>query len=489
MGVSSIEVKFKLKGERPSRETFSTMADDFLIKDISTLKKLFDSSDKENKPLLRRKNLNAFVESLEIPNVYTWEKFISKYPPTHRKGKKNEFIPIAHFSDLSSLWQQRVTQAVNVSIAKISNETKALVSSKKSDLAFDIGDFLEKEAPSPKMQKFLNTTWYIYFIIIMHRTPKIGRTILRIGNTPKDVETEVYKSYGLNDYIGSVEFDNSKKFLIFNLKSKDTLERWVHIKADVNTGGLPQIILGQYQNIGIGGVSLIFSNVILQYVDASMEESATARIFEETDTDFSLVPESIKKYLYDIKLNYAETTTQIYSLDSLKRYVESYEFEERTKETYLRLDDKWNAIISTPKYSLEQSSRSKYEKPVSDLKLFLESEIGLKILDIPFRKSSGDFLINFPYEVFQQRLRHCDIFILIVFDSNAVSCLFELAWALKEGKDIIILTDGTKYLPKIFQHRPPVNIEKYPQFSTPQDAVDWLIEEADYLLKPKYLKK
>jgi hypothetical protein len=34
-----LEVKFKLKGERPSRETFSTMADDFLIKDISTLKK------------------------------------------------------------------------------------------------------------------------------------------------------------------------------------------------------------------------------------------------------------------------------------------------------------------------------------------------------------------------------------------------------------------------------------------------------------------
>ena len=483
--IKILDKKFQLGSKKLRNKDYEEIAYEFLIKDTATIRKLFNDSYLENIPQLRRKNLNVFVEGLQIDNISNWDDFINEFPPTSSKSKKSEFIPIGHYSDLSEPWKKRIVKDVNISLAKMAKMTQIFPKDKDSEILIDIVDLEEEKKHSSKMKKlFLNTTWYTYLITNEFEHPKIARTILRIGDSSEKVETEALKVNGISDFSGTAEFDENGSFLVLNLKTKETLERWVHIKMDANTSVRPEIMLGQYQNIGIGGVSLHFSNIVMEFIPNEKQSSISSNYFDATDPRFSEVPIEVQKYLQDMKLNYAETSYKIYSLYSLGRYVDSDIFKEIMKPRSIRLGNKYRAFIGFPRRALDIDKREKYLSVFKDLKSYLGTQnfeiredilTGLEINSYPF----------FSPEFHLRRVQESDLFILIYFDSVRSKALSELAWAYQANKEIFILTSKDGILPSIYKNEKKVEIQ---EFENMQEAIQFFKKVFEYYVEKRFPK-
>ncbi|MEL6929217.1 MAG: hypothetical protein AAFO95_11325, partial [Cyanobacteria bacterium J06600_6] len=329
---------------------------------------------------------------------------------------------------------------------------------------------------------YLNTTWYIYLIVREFGVPKIARSLLKIGKSSDEVETQAIKIAGANDFSGTVEFDKTESYLIFNLKVKETGERGIHLKVDVNTGDRPEVILGQYQNIGIGGKYLHFSNVVLQYIQPEEIDSVYPTFFDSSDHDFSQVPKPIQLFLHDAKLNYAELPTRVFSLKSLQQYVDSLQSKQDSKPSFIRIRKDFKAFIAHPFGRLSVERGTDYRKAFFSIR----DSLILKGIQV-HEEQSHDLKMSlnsaFNTEKYLNWVVACDIFILLYFDEVVTNALNELAWAFQAGMPIIVLTSREPVLPSMYKANGLVTIIR---FNNINESVSWLTSSFIQFLETRY---
>ncbi len=459
-----------------SKPSYSEMAK-VLDVHVQTVKKLFNLGHHGNFPTFNSGVLDAIVGQLGIEKKKTWHSFRSNYQPKSLKNNSQGYIPIAHLSDLSDSRKRQVVEDVKTTLSKIFPDKDVTA------IQFDLAKPEEKQIESVKLEIFfLNTTWYMYFALNEFKSPKIVRSIIRIGDSPNKAETEAIRRYGSNDFEGRVEFDKNESFLIFNLKAKGTNERWAHIKADVNTASRPPILMGQYQNIGIGGISMHFSNIVMEYLEPERAESAYPNFFDATSPDFFEVPVPIQKYLHDVKFNVAEPPERIFSLDSLNTYVKSEEFREKCKPSYVRLRRDYVAFIGHPRRALSNDRRKEYDSVFNDLKDYLATQNFQTFME-PLRNLKTELPPLFSPEFHLQTVQDCDLFVLIYFDEVVSNALSELAWAYQAGKHIFILTSKGKILPSIYKNGNRIDIK---EFDDMQKAAEYFKQVFPFYAEPRF---
>ncbi|MEM6628843.1 MAG: hypothetical protein AAF694_04190 [Bacteroidota bacterium] len=445
--------------------------------DAGTLKKFFNASSNKNKPSFHTGILNTLISNLDSFEETDWSSFTMNNKPSTEIIRRNQFIPIAHLEQLSEKWKVDIGKAVALVLKKLFPD-KDLSQLNLGPVEIDV-----QPNPLGKLQdNYLDTTWYVYFISAESRFPKIGRTVLRIGDSPEKVTTESIKSGGFNDYEGTIEFDKNESYLILNLKSIGTSERWVHVKVDVSTGGRPEIALGQYQNIGLAGRSLIFSNVVFEYINPDNEISISPIIVDAGDPQFSEVPLSIQKYLQNVDRNYSEPPSKIYSIQALDDHLEKDIFIKRDRERKIKIHSSLRFVISFPKYSIpEEVFYERYEGPTNELISFFTEkgfEVLLKEKDEPRSKPP----VAQYHKFFSDRIKACDIFIMLYFDRAPSNSLIELGLALELGKEIFIYADEVETLPYTVQD-PNLPYVRFRKFKDPASAVDFIMDNYELLFK------
>lgn len=443
--------------------------------DAATVAKFFNASHNTNTPSFRIILLDRIIHLLKLSKVTTWHSFKKTYVAPSFRNNSNDFIPIGHLADLSNDRQYQLLEDVSITLQKLFPNS-------------DITEItpawptLTPPIQSDKLDLYLNTTWYIYLIVMDFGIPKIVRSILRIGNNVNHVETEAFKREGANDFLGTVEFDNSKQYLILNLKAKGTGERWVHMKVDVNTGTRPEIVMGQYQNIGIGGNSLHFSNIILEYLEPDRASKALPNFFDSSDETFSEVPIPVQLFLQDAKFNYAELPTRIYSLKTLARYVDSLKFQRDRKPSYIRIHKRLSAFIAHPYGRLPEDRRVEYRKVYEQIKELMNNN-NLQVYEEDLIDLKIDLNSAFQTESYLKSVIDCDVLILLYFDEVVTNALNELAWAYQAEMPIIILTSSNPILPSMYKENDLITIIRLKNLS---DSLGWLDEAFQLILEKKH---
>lgn len=472
------QLKFKLKELVRDRD-FKEVAH-FLDLDPRTIKKICTYPAHGGHLNCKDTTLDKMIHNLDLrPEIKTWRSFKSRFsPPDDIIDEQKEPIPDVAFEKLSDEWKSRIQLAVKEVMQKIfSGVLEKEIDWKLQPVGSAVPVVIDK------LELYYNTIWHLYFY---HEEdfamPKIGRAVLEIGENRKAVKLINFSDSESNDYSGSVSLDKSQIVLIFDLKTTQTREKWLHMKVSINTGILPEIALGQYSNLGDGAVSLVSGTIILEYLPLEEEKELVAKPLGVSDTEFSEIHTGIRRYLRDKGLNYFKTKAQIFTKDKLFKFVNEYANVREKKSESVRLYPKMKVVITCPQTHLEPQHFEKYVKPCAELSRLLEEKLPFEVIHYPAEKYSGASSKKArSFKYFHDRIMECDILIIFYFDVVSSMCLMELAWAAEHNKAVYLFTVDFNMIPRVFQFQKPSSVQIYPGYSNPQEALDYIKREINYL--------
>jgi len=474
------QLKFKLK-ELLVTKDFQEVAD-YLNLDTRTIKKIctFPATSKELN--LKDSTVDKLIRNLAIrPDVKTWRSFKARFSPAEEIiNEEMEPVPDEAFETLSDEWKKRIHLAVQEVVKSIFSEYP------DKELEWDL-PLIEVDTPAilDKLELYLNTTWYFYFYHEENFTrPKLGRAILRIGASRKEVEIKNFNDSQSNDYSGAVSLDKNQMVLIFDMKTTKTREKWLHIKVSINTGDLPEIALGHYSNLGDGAISLVSGALVLEHIPTNDKKDLTARPFDIWDSEFSEIHPGIRMYLQDKNLNFSKTKAQIFTKENLVKFVKEYANTKEKKSRNIRLDSEVKVIITCPQTYLEPQEFEKYAAPCFELSKLLKDKLQFEVIHYPIQNYSAPLARRArSFNYFLDRILKCDILIIFYFDIVSSICLMELAWAAEHNKAVYLFTVDFNMIPRVFQYQKPSSVQIYPGHSSPQEALDYIKREINFIFK------
>ncbi|MDF1867985.1 MAG: hypothetical protein P1U70_24410 [Saprospiraceae bacterium] len=289
--------------------------------------------------------------------------------------------------------------------------------------------------------KFLGKNWYLYFFYNrMKSKPKLGRAILSIDNYGKATITNVQDDIS-TDYQGTFKLINDY-ILFLDMVGKSEATK-IHLKIIV--GDEPkELCLGGY--ISFESQTVFTGSIVLELRMEKRHELSPGH-FSYPDLGFQETNKNIIKFLSLKNRNNIKIPKEIYSYNSLARFFESFESDEKT--TFFDLS-KSIVFLSSPASSLYSPSlHSIKSKAIKEIKTKLENSFGteanrINVLYPNYYRSeyeNGEFpLHNAKREMLEnlEILRRTHFYVLM-YDSRAVSKSFiELGWALAHCKVILI---------------------------------------------------
>ena len=397
-----------------------------------------------------KEKLNTLIASFKLKDIKNWKDFNEKINLNNITPNGNSIPYSQSLTDLSQDWQNIIRKSLIEQLSKLQYGKEEI-----EYLNFTVQSSSNNIQISPKLkQLYLNTTWYAYFYFPLGNPhPQIIRTVIKIFDRPDRVETFAPRdrNRSLNEFSGSVKFDKSETFLIFDLTSKKTGERGVHIKLSVHTEIRPDIALGEYVNIGTGGIGLHSIRLVMQFAGSEPNdlEKQSPKIFDSRDPDFYKIPSSITQYLCEENLNYRHSTTKpIYSLQDLRLEVKN-EKSKRFTFQKVRLKRKFQVVLSYQRSSTKKKDFQADQKLLIELKEVLEKELPFEVDDYYLSQNSPLAIYPKSYDFYSNRIYSCEILIAFFFSEGSDLSISELSWAIEAGKKILIFTtNDRKYLPR-----------------------------------------
>ena len=471
-------VKFNLK-EPVEYGDFKEVGDSLDI-DLRTIKRIFTLPKSGGKLNCKNSTLDKLIQELALrPGIKTWKALKNRFlPPDDIIDEQKEPIPDVAFEKLPDEWKIRIQSAVREVVNTIfPDDLEKEMNWEPQSIESTVTTVINK------LELYFNTTWYLYFYYEENFTvPKIGRAILEIGENRKDVKLINFSDSESNDYSGVVSLDKSQIVLIFDLKTNQTREKWLHMKVSINTGMLPEIALGQYSNLGDGAISLVAGTIILEYIPPEKRNELIAKPFEVSDPQFLEIHPGIKRYLREKKRNYFKTKAQIFTKEKLLKFVNEYANYREKKSESVRLDPEMKVVITCPQTHLKPERFRKYASSCLELSKLLEEKLQFKVTHYPMEKYNGGSMRKArSFKYFHDRIMDCDILIIFYFDIVSSMCLMELAWAAEHNKAVYLFTVDFNMIPRIFQFQKPSSVKIYPGHPNPTDALDYIKREINYL--------
>ena len=455
---------------------YQNMATDHGIESGDTIKKIFGNSHHTGW-LFQSKKLNEIVRSFKKEKINSWDDFRDKFASSEFI-KDRERVPNGTLNQLNFELQKNITKAVRNSLNKFYAKDP-----KKAALI----ERLEFEGVAPqtpkKLKDYEGTKWYIYLCFELDwNNPKIVRSVIKFGNPANIVESSATNHVGFDNFSGTARLSEGGRVLILDMTSNSTQERELRIMMLINTGRRPDIALGEYMNIGVGGMGLHSMRVVMQYLDPSIIPKPA--VLDVGHPEFETTPEAIKKYLYvrPTNVRLISGDTRVSTLDDLTKFIRNQEDKSRFKDRKVRLHKPFQIVLISPRYSVsEEAFSAEYLNPLRTLKQHLEDikindEEAFEVIDYYLDTNTKP---SFPrsYSFYSDRIRNSEIVIALLFNKGSI-CESEITLAVEKGKTIHIFTNNPKELvPKILTRRDKKtpHIQVYDHCETPEEAVKWII--------------
>ena len=435
---------------------------------------------------------------LDTKNIGVTRKTLDKYVDQFSKGKfkswgqlqslinrtiPNRDVPYGHILPRDT-YESIVSQG-NIFL-------KEIFPNLKDDAYFNnVQPSIFSDSFSNNLNQYLDTLWYAYFYYPYGESyGQIIRTIIHIGESPEKVKSISPNNPLLDDFSGTVSFDKSEMVLNYNMTTKVSGKRGLHIKQYVHGGdSLPQVTLGEYLNIGNGGIGLHNIRVIMELkeTDCKSLEGHDPKIYNERDVEFKSLPESYKRYLRFQKDNYREISTRgTYTLKDLDKVV----LQEKKTRFYnkdVRLKEKFQVYLSFPRYRVSEEEYDRYHSLFSSLKDFWEEKYPIEIMSYCLTKPTSDRADSFHY--ISDMILDSDIFVGFFYKNSSIS-LSEIAIATEQGKQTFgFYSEDEKFNPEIFTGDWPDHVTMFGSYDLLEDALDYLKSD-DFRVKhlAKYIK-
>lgn len=469
-----IEVGIKKKDEDLNKRDLNRIAF-YLGRDWTTIKKFFNLSDKladrNDTSTPNPSTMDKIIKRVKPVNCNTWEefreKFITKLPYKYPRISPKHII--------SESKKQEIEDYIDNVLSIVYGNNKPDLSVYFSTYKNDNIDYEVSE----KLKKYLNSTWHIYFFFPLN-PPKgeIIRTVLQIGSTPNDVHTYSPRNHiGGDDFTGTVRFNTEENILKYDLKTESG-KRAPHILQLINSmEDLQKITLAEYHNSGLAGSGLHSIRAIMQYMGDSNLNIKDKKHLPTTinvgSPEFSKIPLAFKQFLRYEKNNYRilDGTPPIFSLKDLEQFVKTEE-EDRFKQDYLRLHEKFQVIFSFPRYPdcVSEEEFEHYRKVLTELKAEMEQALPFEIDDYYLSRPQPH---SYPrYRFYSDRIRESDIVIAFLFHKNASMSACELSIACETGKKVVIYAKNDKdYLPVLFRGDYETHVTIRDDFNTFEEAI------------------
>ena len=349
-----------------------------------------------------------------------------------------------------------------------------------SDL--DVSKWKEEVSTTPNesISQYLNTTWHAYFYYPHGgRYGSIIRTVIHIGKSPNEVSTYSPSDPKLDDFSGSVSFDKGEMVLNYNMTTKNSGRRGLHIKQYIHGGdNVPEVTIGEYLNIGTGGSGLHNIRLIMELQKEQINDHLNPKILNEFDPGFHELPIAYKKYLKYEKSNYREIRGRgTYTLGDLEEVVKN-EKKNRFVNRDVRLEPKFQVYISFPRYSLKKDEYSKYYSAIQDLKNHWSKNYPLEIMDCNLAKTPPTTPER--YYVMSDNILDADIVIGLFYSKNSSLCTSEITIATERGKSVFGFTVGgsnKSLMPEIFNVKWPTHVDFFFKYPDVESAINYLKDE------------
>ncbi len=202
----------------------------------------------------------------------------------------------------------------------------AKISQTEYNLIRDIVELSPDSSTEETLYHYVDTQWWLY-LYGYNSTAKhpIVRLKFFIGNRVSDfiyVRVENTEEKDHPDYIGYIDIRYSTKhFIVCNLRTL-TNNRFLHIKFNIETERAAEICLGHYSNYDDN--NLISGTLIMQQADERFREQEPST-YNETNIKDADIPQVIQDYFREKAINYTKTPRNIFSLDRLANWKDSYD--------------------------------------------------------------------------------------------------------------------------------------------------------------------
>lgn len=274
----------------------------------------------------------------------------------------------------------------------------------------------------PILSYFQNTVWMIY---TRARTGGIYRHVLRIGAEKSGYLNKVSMKNGstqVEDYIGEVGMDASQGYLIFDLVTRESRLKHLHIKLKVGRGALPRVAIGQSNFISTFRDQIMTDAVVFMLAPNTPDAEAAATCFlPDTPAYLGLSP-GIRRYLYmQHKCRLIAPRTDIINSHQLTEWLEN---QRMTKEpstldpVLLRLCDTYSAFYLTPAGRLEERRFCiRFDRNVEEIRAVAATDCRDRLLNAEiFRR--GNTVSLFQKEIAGRETHNAFLSFEIPFDKN-----------------------------------------------------------------------
>jgi len=267
------------------------------------------------------------------------------------------------------------------------------------------------ETISDKINVFKDSVWIYYYYDEFNGISGISTGILSI-----DSQQVVHIKDMLHErgrpvfYTGRVKLAGDNSLLLFELQTRQTRERDLHILVHIgNSGSKPEIALGQYHNLD-DNLTIVSGTIVL--ADTKKDFDAfLPTFFEKGTAKYHGLKKQVKKYLSEKSGNRIKVPHNIYSYTKLGKWID----DKNSRHKINVANSAVRTFVSAPITSLSADSFKSFQSKITAVKASLEASCRCNCYCALLKvKSQDEWAEHLLFKQIMEELRHCQLFVMVV---------------------------------------------------------------------------